>query len=87
VDVYTGNFTGFLLNFRNASVTGAVTGQYLPSGLSYAIAFTVSSPTDIWTYTGLIGMDYPFGRGGWIHQDPRDPDYYDAGYWDAIVKR
>jgi hypothetical protein len=41
VDVYTGNFTGFLLSLRNDSATGAVTGQYLPSGLSYAITFTV----------------------------------------------
>jgi hypothetical protein len=96
VDVYTGNFTGYLQvdgRLRPNEPTGAVTGQILPQGITYAITFTVSSPTDLWTYYNAVLFKYdgsqPGLKAGWYargqssHTDPRDPDFYDPGYWDA----
>jgi len=86
VDVYTGNFSGFVTGPSDRN--GAVTGQYLPEGaLSFSLKFTVSLPTDLWTYTGFLGK-LEDGRwvvdGSFTHQDPRDPDFYEDGRWQGF---
>jgi hypothetical protein len=100
VDVYTGNFTGFLIDFHPLQAhderTGAVTGQFLPhivgpGDLEYDLRFTVSSPTDLWTYRGTLVQRMYWSvktRGGdFAHTDPRDPDFYDGGHWDMSENR
>lgn len=71
VDVYTGNFTGFLE--APDARRGAVTGQYVPNSVEYYLTFTVSSPTDLWTYkarlTKYVDGWYAGGEAGgeWFH--------------------
>jgi hypothetical protein len=77
VDVYTGNFAGFLQDDGVVSgldsSTGTVTGQFVPSGLRYDITFTVSSPTDLWTYAGELWVgEAVWTDGVYTHTDPRD---------------
>jgi hypothetical protein len=96
VDVYSGKFAGYLLppNYLGEA-QGVVTGQMLRArvpgpneAVYYPITFTVSSPTDLWTYTGhffsvtTISGDIWVGMGRYLHTDPRDPDFYDEGPWE-----